>query len=562
MVVDRTPWLSSYPKGIPHEINPKLYENLPQMFDATCAKYGERESFISLGSSISYRQLKEYTDSFAAFLQQKLGLGPGQRLALLLPNIFHYPISVFAGLKCGAEIVNINPLYTPHEILGVLRDSKATVVIALETSLSDLLKIYDQTYLKHVVACSLGDLHSCFRGAFINFAARYLKRAVKPYDKSKTIAFCSCIKEGRKFRLSAHEAQFDDIAFLQYTGGTTGKPKGAMLSHGNIISNIVQAREFLSPILHEGDEVVLTALPLYHIFAMTVNLMFAFSLGAKNVLILDPRRFESLIKVLQKNPDLTIITGVNTLFNAFVNHEVFKKVNLSKLRLAVSGGSSVQPGVAKRFMRASGGIPILEGYGLTECSPLCCVNPYTHKKYNASIGLPTPSTLARIVDVNTGEEIWDLNKDGELEFKGPQVMKGYFDNEKETENVMHDGWIKTGDIAVWKEGGYIRIIDRLKDMILVSGFNVFPNEIENVVSQNERVFECAVIGVPSKTTGESIKLFVVKKDPTLTAEELKEYLRDYLTGYKMPKHIEFVEKLPKSPVGKVMRRYLKQNRLN
>ena len=318
----------------------------------------------------------------------------------------------------------------------------------------------------------------------------------------------------------------------------------------------------MQPILHEGEEVILTALPLYHIFAMTVNLMFAFSIGAKNILIIDPRKFEALIKVLQKTPDLTIVTGVNTLFNAFVNYEVFKRCNLSNLRLAVSGGSSVQTGVAKRFMRASGGIPILEGYGLTECSPLCCVNPYTHKRYNASIGLPTPSTLARIVDVDTGEEIWDLNKVGELEFKGPQVMKGYFDNEKETENVMHDGWIKTGDIAVWKEGGYIRIIDRLKDMILVSGFNVFPNEIENVVSQNERVLECAVIGIPSKTTGESVKLFVVKKDPSLTADELKTYLRDYLTGYKMPKHIEFVEKLPKSPVGKVMRRFLKQNRLN
>lgn len=562
MVLNRTPWLSSYPEGIPHTIDPKLYENIPQMFDKTCDKYGERTSFVSLGSSITFKLLKEKTDALAAYMQNTLGVKPGDRLALLLPNMFQYPMSVFAGLKCGMQIININPLYTSHEILGVLRDCKASVIIAFEANIPELLKISDQTYLKHIIAASLGDIHPFLKGAVINFTARYIKKIIKPYDKARVIPFTKCIAEGRKLTLNQHNADFDEIAFLQYTGGTTGKPKGAMLSHGNIISNIAQARTFLQPILHEGEEVILTALPLYHIFAMTINLMFAFSLGAKNILIIDPRKFEALIKVLQKTPDLTIVTGVNTLFNAFVNYEVFKRCNLSNLRLAVSGGSSVQPGVAKRFMRASGGIPILEGYGLTECSPLCCVNPYTYKRYNASIGLPTPSTLARIVDVDTGEEIWDLNKDGELEFKGPQVMKGYFDNEKETENVMHDGWIKTGDIAVWKEGGYIRIIDRLKDMILVSGFNVFPNEIENVVSQNERVLECAVIGIPSKTTGESVKLFVVKKDPSLTADELKTYLRDYLTGYKMPKHIEFVEKLPKSPVGKVMRRFLKQNRLN
>ncbi|MGN1280661.1 MAG: AMP-binding protein [Succinivibrio sp.] len=562
MEQNRTPWFESYPSDVPNSIDPGLYDNINGLFDAACGKFKDRKAFICLNRSITFSEVHRKTMALATYLQQILKARKGERLALILPNVMQYPISVFAGLKCGMEIVNINPLYTSHEILGVLRDCGAKIVICLETTVADVLKIHDQTYLEHIITCTVGDCLGTVKGSLINFYLRHVSRMVKPYNRQAVQMFNDCLRvgEGRKFRDVS--CTLDDIAFLQYTGGTTGKPKGAMLSHGNILANVVQADAMYGPRLIEGSEKILTALPLYHIFAMTVNLMFAFYKGCSNLLIIDPRKFENLIARLKENPDVSIIIGVNTLFNAFVNNDVFRKVKFTNLRLVVGGGTAVQPGVAARFLKSSGGIPILEGYGLTECSPLCCVVPYTQSEYNGTIGIPTPSTLARIVDIDTGDEIWDTQKPGELEFKGPQVMKGYFENEKETENVFHDGWLRTGDIAKWCEGGYLKIIDRIKDMILVSGFNVFPNEIENVVSRNDKVLECAVVGVPSKTTGESIKLYIVRKDHSLTRDEVLDHCRNYLTGYKLPKHIEFVESLPKSPVGKVMRRFLKQNRLS
>lgn len=561
MELHRTPWFESYPQDVPHTINPKLYDNLPALFDDCCQKYGNRKAFISLNSSVTYNEVYEKTCALATYLQKVLKAKKGDRLAVILPNVIQYPISVFAALKCGMQVVNINPLYTSHEILGVLRDSGARIVVCLESITSEVLKIHDQTYLDYIISCSVGDCLSPMKGAFVNFFLRHFTNMVPKYDKDKVIMFNNCLKEAAGRDFDKVEIDFDDIAFLQYTGGTTGKPKGAMLSHGNIISNVAQADGMYGPRLHKGEEAILTALPLYHVFAMTINLMFAFYLGCTNLLIIDPRKFDDLINQLKKNSDISIITGVNTLFNAFVNYNLFEKVKLKHLRLVVGGGTAVQSGVAQRFLKASGGIPILEGYGLTECSPLCCVVPYTQTEYNGTIGLPTPSTLARIVNIETGEEIWNKGVAGELEFKGPQVMKGYFENSKETENVFDDGWLRTGDIAQWCDGGYLKIIDRIKDMILVSGFNVFPTEIENVLSRFDKVLECAVIGVPSKTTGESIKLYIIRRDPTLTREEVLAYCKKYLTGYKLPKHIEFVETLPKSPVGKVLRRYLKQNRL-
>ncbi|MDY5189543.1 MAG: AMP-binding protein [Succinivibrio sp.] len=558
----RTPWYQSYPKDVPYTIDKPPYQNLGQMFDDVCNKYGKRKAFISFNSAVTFLDVKKATDNLAAYLQHCVQVKKGEKLAVILPNVIQYPVSVFAGLKCGMQIVNINPLYTTHEILGVLRDSKAKVVICLASINNGLQKILDQTYLEHVISCGVGDMLPVLKGSVINFAFRHLTRQVKPYDKKLFTPFKSCLYYGKHYRLQPVECAFDDIAFLQYTGGTTGKPKGAMLSHGNILSNVFQCHAMYGPRVKLGCESILTALPLYHIFAMTINLMYAMYIGATNLLIVDPRKFENLITQLRKYPKISIITGVNTLFNAFVHYSVFDRVNLSSLNLVVGGGTAVQEGVAARFLEASGGIPILEGYGLTECSPLCCVVPYTEKKYSGTIGIPIPSTQARIVDIQTGEEITDLSHSGELQFKGPQVMKGYFLNEKETANVFEDGWLKTGDIAQWCEGSYIKIIDRLKDMIIVSGFNVFPNEIENVVSTNNKVLECAVVGVPSSTSGESIKLFVVRKDRSLTKEELLDYCRKFLTGYKLPKHIEFVEQLPKSAVGKVMRRYLRQNRFN
>ncbi|MGN0902291.1 MAG: AMP-binding protein, partial [Succinivibrio sp.] len=550
-----TPWYESYPSDVPHTIDPHLYDNINLMFDDVCKRYSANRAYISFNCSISYNDLSKKVDAFASYLQHDLKVKKGDRLAIILPNLIQYPVAVFAGLKCGMEIVNINPLYTKHEILGVLRDCKAEVVVALETLAANLIKISDQTYLKHIVCCSVGGQLTPLKKFFVNFAVRHIKKLVPKYDHTKIITMDDSIKRGIELPFEQVIVDFDDIAFLQYTGGTTGKPKGAMLSHGNILSNVAQCIAMYGPILKRDEEVMLTALPLYHIFAMSINMMFAFYIGGANLLIPDARNFKALVSDMKANPDISIITGVNTLFNAFVVNEVYKKVELKKLRLVVGGGTAVQEGVANRF-KESFGLSILEGYGLTECSPLCCVVPYTNIEYNGTIGIPTPSTLARIVDIETGEEIRDLERSGELEFKGPQVMKGYFNNELETENVFHDGWLRTGDIAMWCEGGYIRIIDRIKDLIIVSGFNVFPSEIENVVSHNDRVLECAVVGVPSKSTGESIKLYIVKRDSTLTREDIIAYCKEYLTGYKMPKHIEFVDTLPKSPVGKVMRRFL------
>ncbi len=557
----KTPWLRNYPSDVPHSIDAKLYENLSVFIDEVCKKNKDRIAFTSFESSITYSKFKYKVDCLAAYFQKKLNVKKGDRLGVILPNLIQYPIAVFAGIKCGMQIVNINPLYTSHEMLGILRDAKIKVVIAFEKCNQSLLKVLDQTYLEHYISCNLSDCLPFFKGMVLNFAARYIQKIVPPYDPSGLIQFNDCLKEGERLLSSFEnvEMQFDDIAFLQYTGGTTGKPKGAMLSHGNIIANVVQADAMYGPRLNKGDETILTALPLYHIFAMTVNLMFAMYIGCSNILIVDPRRFPMLISTLRKHPELSIITGVNTLFNAFVHYEVFKKVSLPKLRIVIGGGTAVQHGVADQFLKASG-IPIHEGYGLTECSPLCCVVPYTQTEFTGTIGVPTPSTFARIVDTSTGEEIWEPGKSGELEFKGPQVMKGYFENEVETKNVFDGEWLRTGDIAQWSENYHIKIIDRIKDMIIVSGFNVFPSEIENVLSHNPKILECAVVGVPSNTTGESIKLYVVRRDFTLTKEEILEYCRQYLTGYKVPKHIEFVETLPKSAVGKVMRRYLKQNR--
>ena len=559
---DRMPWVRNYPEGVPHTIDPRIYNNLSEMLDFICRTYADRRAFISFGSSITFREFHQRVLEMAAYLQKVLGVQSGDRLGVILPNLMQYPITVFAGLRCGMQIVNINPLYTSHEMLGILRDCRVKVVVSFEMVNRKLQSIIDQTYIKYCISCNLGDCMSPLKGFFYNFDARRIKKMVPEYDPSALLQFKECLVKGRE-KLSLFKpvlADFDDIAFLQYTGGTTGKPKGAMLSHGNILANIVQADAMYGSRLKRGEEVILTALPLYHIFAMTVNLMFAMYLGTTNLLIVDPRNFDDLIKALKKNPDVSIITGVNTLFNAFVNHRVFDRVSLSRLRIVVGGGAAVQQGVADNFFNASGH-HILEGYGLTECSPLCCVVPYTVENFNGTIGIPTPSTQARIVDTSTNEEIWTKDTPGELEFKGPQVMKGYFDNTVETRSIFHDGWLRTGDIAQWTEDGFIKIIDRIKDMILVSGFNVFPTEIENILSSYSRILECAAVGVPSKSTGESIKLYIVRKDKTLTKEDVMEYCRKYLTGYKMPKHIEFVESLPKSAVGKVMRRYLRQNRI-
>lgn len=551
-------WYQSYPEDVPHEIEGCCYANIGAMFDSVTEAFSKHKAYISLGSAISYGELSDAVNKFAAFLQHELNVQKGEHFAIILPNTIQYPIAVFAALKLGLKVVNINPLYTEREIAGVLADSLTEYVLALDTNAATLAKVMDRTKIKAVILTSVGDMLGPLKGPLVNFAVKYIKKLVPDYPREKFLYFKEILKKRVPYQFKSVDVTLDDIAFLQYTGGTTGKPKGAMLTHKNILSNVAQTYAMYGPAINRGEETLLTALPFYHIFAMTINLMFGFFLGSTSVLILDARDFKSTVKALKQHPELSIITGVNTLYNAMLNYGLFDKVKLKKLRLVVGGGAAVQKGVAERFL-ATTGLAILEGYGLTECSPLCCVNPYTVHEYNGSIGLPVPSTQARIVDTNTHEEITNLGHAGELQFKGPQVMMGYYRNPEETANVFDDGWLRTGDIAVWQEGGYIKIIDRLKDMILVSGFNVFPSEIEDVISLNPRVLECAVVGVPSKSTGEAIKLIVVKKDPTLNIYELLAYCRQYLTGYKMPKYVEFVDELPKSPVGKVMRRYLRQS---
>ncbi|MDY6322962.1 MAG: AMP-binding protein [Succinivibrio sp.] len=553
----RRPWLASYPADVPPEISLDPSDTLPDFLDRCCRLYAEKPAFTSFGHRITFRQFERAVMRLSSFLQQDLGLKKGQSLALIMPNLIQYPVAVFAGLRCGLRIVNINPLYTAREILCVLQGSKAECVIALNTAGARLEELSRSYPLPHVIITETGDMLG-LKGPLYSLAAVYAAHAVPHYYLRQAIPFRRALRAS-PLRFIKVPLTGSDVAFLQFTGGTTGKPKGAMLTHTNIIANVEQCFAMYGTVLDEGRETMLTPLPLYHVFSMTVNLMLQIRVGANSLLIMDPRRFGSLLKTIKRHPEISVMTGVNTLFSAMVDHGVFTKIPMPNLRLAIGGGAAVQSGVAERFYKASGQ-HILEGYGLTECSPVACVNPHTARVFTGSIGIPLPSTQARIVSLEDGREIWDLGKPGELEFKGPQVMLGYFNSEADNLKVRDGEWLRTGDIAVWQEGGYLKIVDRIKDMIIVSGFNVFPSEIEDVVSHLRKVSECCAVGVPSEKSGETIKLFIVKRDPSLTSEEVQVYCKEYLTGYKQPKLIEFVKELPKSPVGKVMRRYLIQNR--
>lgn len=557
MTDPRKPWLVSYPAGVPAEIDAHRYANLNELFDDAVRRFGPRVAFINMLGRITYTELDREVEAFAAFLQQRCHLGKGHKIALMLPNLIQYPVALFGALRAGLTVINTNPLYTARELEGQLNDSGAEAIVVIANYADHLAEIVDKTAVKHVIVTEVGDSFGFFKSALVNFAVKFVRRMVPAYSFKHAVSYREALKTGRSLHCERPEVGYGDIAFLQYTGGTTGKPKGAMLSHGNIIANVCQGLGMYSNVLKEGEEVLLTAIPLYHVFAMTVNCFLFVTIGGTNLLITDPRRVGAMIKDLRRHPELTIMTGVNTLFNALLNHPDFKSVNLSHLKLVIGGGAAVQSGVDERFFKRTG-LHILEGYGLTECSPLCCVNPSNIRDYNGTIGLPVPSTQARIVAAD-GHEIWDLNEPGELQFKGPQVMQGYYHNEKATAQVRDGDYLLTGDIAVWQEGGYIKIIDRKKDMILVSGFNVFPSEIEDVVSRNERIVECAVIGIPSETSGEAVKLIAVRRDPSLTEKELRTWCRQYLTPYKVPRVVEFVDALPKSAVGKVLRRCLREN---
>ncbi|CNE15125.1 long-chain-fatty-acid--CoA ligase FadD [Yersinia mollaretii] len=546
-------WLKRYPADVPAEIDPDRYSSLVEMFENAALRYADQPAFINMGEVMTFRKLEERSRAFAAYLQQGLGLQKGDRVALMMPNLLQYPIALFGILRAGMVVVNVNPLYTPRELEHQLNDSGAAAIVIVSNFAHTLEKVVFKTQVKHVILTRMGDQLSTAKGTLVNFVVKYIKRLVPKYYLPDAISFRTALQKGRRLQYVKPDVINTDMAFLQYTGGTTGVAKGAMLTHRNMQSNLEQAKAAYAPLLQPGHELVVTALPLYHIFALTMNCLLFIELGGRSLLITNPRDIPGMVKELSHYP-FTAMTGVNTLFNALLNNEEFTKLDFSTLRLSVGGGMPVQKAVAERWEKLTGK-HLLEGYGLTECSPLVTGNPYDLKHYSGSIGLPVPSTDVRLVD-DEGRDV-GFGEPGELWVRGPQVMLGYWQRPEATDEVLKEGWLATGDIATLDEQGFLRIVDRKKDMILVSGFNVYPNEIEDVVALHPKVLESAVIGVPNGVAGEAVKLFVVKKDTTLTQEELLTHCRRYLTGYKVPKIVEFRDELPKSNVGKILRRELR-----
>ena len=548
-------WLKSYPAGVPADIDPKKFRSLVELFDSSIAKYRDRPAFHSMGKGISFDQLDKRSRDFGAWLQAR-GLGKGARVAIMMPNCLQYPIAMFGVLRAGCTVVNVNPLYTPRELEHQLKDSGAEAIVVLENFGHVLQEVRGRTPLKHVVVTSLGEMLG-LKGLVVNLVVRKVKKMVPPYDLPGAISFKEALQQGSNKSLNTPVLTHDDIAFLQYTGGTTGVSKGAMLLHRNIIAALLQYEAWLTPAIGEQRAIIITALPLYHIFSLTVNCLVMMVVGGENVLITNPRDIPGFVKELAKHK-YTIITGVNTLFNALLNHPDFAKLDFSSVRLAVGGGMAVQKAVADRWRQVTG-TPLIEGYGLTETAPSATANPMNVGEFSGSIGVPMPSTEVVLRDDNARDV--PHGQPGEICIRGPQVMAGYWQRPDETAKVLgKDGFLHTGDIGIMDEKGFIRIVDRKKDMILVSGFNVYPNEIEQVLAMHPGVLECAAIGVPDEHSGEVPKVFVVKKDPQLTEQDVLEHCKKELTGYKRPKYVEFRAELPKTNVGKILRRALREEK--
>ncbi|MDI9222557.1 long-chain-fatty-acid--CoA ligase FadD [Pantoea sp. EA-12] len=546
-------WLKRYPADVPAEINADRYTSLVELFEHAALQYADQTAFINMGQPMTYRQLDKQSRDFAAWLQQGLGLKQGDRVALMMPNLLQYPVALFGVLRAGMVVVNVNPLYTPRELKHQLNDSGASAIVIVSNFAHTLEKVVAETPIKHVMLTRMGDQLAPVKATLVNFVVKYVKKLVPKYHLPGAVPFRHALQQGAQMRYQRPTVTNNDLAFLQYTGGTTGVAKGAMLTHGNMQANLEQTKATYGKLLRAGKENVVTALPLYHIFALTVNGLLFLDLGGTNLLITNPRDIPGFVKELSKFP-FTAITGVNTLFNALLNDDNFNKLDFSTLRLSAGGGMAVQKAVAERWEKLTGHY-LLEGYGLTECSPLVSVNPYDITCHTGSIGLPVPSTDVRIVD----DEDNDVapGEPGELCIRGPQVMVGYWQRPDATEEVLKNGWLHTGDVVTVDSEGFIRIVDRKKDMILVSGFNVYPNEIEDVLMQHPKVREAAAIGVPSDLSGEAVKVCIVKKDPSLSKEEVLDHCRRQLTGYKVPKIIEFRDELPKTNVGKILRRELR-----
>ncbi len=548
-------WLDSYEEGVPYEIDVNEYASLNEVFRQGVEQYGPQVAYVNLGKSITFDELDEKSRNLAAYLTQDAGLKKGDRVAVMMPNLLQYPITLFALLRAGLIVVNTNPLYTERELHHQLNDSGATAIVILENFAHTLASVIDETPIKTVITTRIGDCFSFPKSMIINLVVKYVKKMVPAFQLPIAIPFKRALETGASHDFQDVETSHEDIAFLQYTGGTTGVAKGAMLTHRNMIANLLQASAWAARDFELGKEIFVTALPLYHIFSLTAGAMFAMKIGAKTLLITNPRDLPTFIKELKTEP-FSFITGVNTLFNALLNTPGFKELNFSSLKLTLGGGMAVTQAVAKEWQKTTG-VTLVEAYGLTETSPAAVINPVKLKEYNGMIGLPISSTEVSIRDAD-GNEV-PLGERGELWIRGPQVMKGYWNRPEETANVFDDiGYLRTGDVAIMNEQGFIKIVDRLKDMILVSGFNVYPNEIEDVISSNPKVLEVGAIGIPHEVSGEVVKIYVVKKDPSLTKEELMECCKEQLTGYKRPKEIEFIDDLPKSNVGKILRRELRE----
>ena len=546
-------WLPHYEAGIPAHINPDEFPSLNAMFAESVRHYRERTAFLCMGAKLSYGELDTLVQDFAAWLQDVLHLPRGERVAIMLPNVLQYPVCVLGALRGGYTVVNCNPLYKPRELQFQLADSGARVIVILENFAHTLTQIINETPVETVVIARLGDLLG-YRRLPVDFVVKYLQRLIPAWNLPKAIGFRQAIVQGRKAVFRPVDVRSQDIAFLQYTGGTTGLAKGAMLTHRNLLANMHQAQAWVCPPLSTDGERVVTALPLYHIFAITANFFLFLRLGSSNLLIVNPRDIAGLIAQMAKYP-FSVLTGVNTLFNALQKHPKFARLDFSKVKITLGGGAAIQKSVADRWQQTTGR-PLLEAYGLTETSPAVCINPVSLKAHNGSIGLPLPSTEVAIRD--------ELNRDlpcgerGELCVRGPQVTPGYYGQPEETAHVMTpDGFLRTGDIATIDERGFVYIVDRRKDMIIVSGFNVYPNEVEEVLAMHPGIAEAAAIGVPDAKTGEAVKAFIVRSDPTLSEQDISEHCRSYLSAYKQPRQIEFRDELPKTTVGKILRRALR-----
>lgn len=547
------PWLASYPPGVPADIDPDKYASLKDLLESSFARFGDQPAFTNLGETLSFADVERLSRAFGSYLQS-LGLQRGDRVAVMMPNLLQSPVALFGVLRAGFVVVNVNPMYTVHELEHQLADSGARAIVVLENFAHTLASALPNTDIEHVIVTKLGDHCPTLKRAAVNFVVKHVKKLVKPYRIERAVQYLDALAAGSGRALEPVELSGEDMAFLQYTGGTTGRAKGAMLTHRNMVANVLQAAAWAAPFFSKDASVVVTPLPLYHVYSLTANLLCFMELGGHNLLITDPRDLRGFVKLL-RGTRFSFMTGVNTLFNALLHTPGFAELDFSWLRVAMGGGMAVQREVAERWQKVTG-VPIAQGYGLTEASPIVTGNPLNLKSFTGSIGVPFPSTEVGIFD-ESGNRL-GVDESGEICCRGPQVMKGYWNKPEDTAKVLFgDGWLRTGDVGRMDEAGFVYIEDRKKDVIVVSGFKVYPNEVEDVAVRQPGVREAAAIGIPDPQSGEAVKLFIVRKDPTLTEAAVIAHARENLTGYKIPRKVEFVDELPKSNVGKVIRRVLK-----